>query len=101
MTSAGGVCAVIGAGPGIGNSVARRFAAGGMQVALLARRDNSDAARAIGESARAFACDCEKASSITDALTAVGHDLGPVDVLVYNAAVVKPGAPLEVGAEQL
>jgi NAD(P)-dependent dehydrogenase (short-subunit alcohol dehydrogenase family) len=32
------ICAVVGAGPGIGLAVARRFARQGMRVALLARR---------------------------------------------------------------
>jgi short-subunit dehydrogenase len=92
------VCAVIGAGPGIGAAVARRFARSGMQTALLSRRPH-DLAREVG--GKGFECDAERASSIDDALRAVEHDLGPVDVLVYNAAVAKPGSPLEVGAEQL
>lgn len=100
------VCAVIGAGPGIGLSVARRFGRAGMKVALLARRQQEIDAMAStlaneGIGARAWGCDAERASSISDALDLVELDLGTVDVLIYNAAVVKRGGPLEVGAEQM
>lgn len=100
------VCAVIGAGPGIGLAVARRFGREGMKVALLSRR-GGEMARAAEElvaqglEARGYACDAERAHDITDALAAVAHDLGPITCLVYNAAVIKPGGPLEVGLEQL
>jgi NAD(P)-dependent dehydrogenase (short-subunit alcohol dehydrogenase family) len=100
------VCAVIGAGPGIGLAVARRFGREGMKVALLARR-GPEMERVAGElvsagiEAKGHACDAERAHDITDALQAVVHDLGPVTCLVYNAAVPKPGGPLEVGLEQL
>ncbi|MCC7072035.1 MAG: SDR family NAD(P)-dependent oxidoreductase [Deltaproteobacteria bacterium] len=100
------VIAVIGAGPGIGLAVARRFGREGMKVALLSRRGDEmvRAAAALSEAgitARGFACDAERAHDVTDALLAVVHELGPVDCLVYNAAVPKPGGPLEVGLEQL
>lgn len=100
------VCAVIGAGPGIGAAVARRFGREGMKVALLSRR-GAEMVRAADElisqglDARGYACDAERAHDIADALAAVAHDLGPVTCLVYNAAVIKPGGPLEVGLEQL
>jgi short-subunit dehydrogenase len=91
------VCAIIGAGPGIGAAVARRFARSGMRVALLARTPE----RIEGIDCRTYQCDAERTSSIEDALGAVENDLGAVEVLVYNAAVAKRGSPLEVGAEQL
>lgn len=100
------VCVVVGVGPGIGQAVAQRFAAAGHQVALVARRKDSlqpfvDSLTAAGHTARAFPADAEHAPSLKDALVAVEHDLGPIDVLVYNAAVLKPGGPLEVSIEQL
>ncbi|MBI1946886.1 MAG: SDR family NAD(P)-dependent oxidoreductase [Deltaproteobacteria bacterium] len=100
------VIVVIGAGPGIGLAVARRFGREGMKVALLSRRgaDMERAAAQLSEAgitARGYACDAERAHDVADALQAVVHDLGPVDCLVYNAAVPKPGGPLEVGLEQL
>jgi NAD(P)-dependent dehydrogenase (short-subunit alcohol dehydrogenase family) len=101
-----GVCVVVGAGPGIGQAVARRFGRAGYTLALLARRrdalDGYVAALAeAGITARGFVADVEQAPSLKDALAAVEHELGAIDVLVYNAAVVRPGTPFEVGVEQL
>jgi len=101
-----GACVVVGVGPGIGAAVARRFGAAGHPLALLARKkDALDAfARGLdaeGIRARAYAADAESAASLKDALAAVEHDQGAVDVLVYNAAVLRSGGPLEVGVEQL
>ena len=104
------VCVVIGAGPGIGSAVARRFGKEGMKVAVLARRQLevqklAAELNASGCEAKGFVCDAERASDIIDALTHIEHDLTsasePVRCLVYNVAVIKPGGPLEVGAEQM
>lgn len=100
------VCVVVGAGPGIGRSIAMRFALGGAAVGLVARKRDAlqsfvDMITASGHTAKAFVADAEHAPSLKDALGAVEHDLGPIDVLVYNAAVLRPGGPLEVGVEQL
>lgn len=106
MAATGDVCVVIGAGPGIGTAVARRFGKEGMKVAVMARRmleieKLAAELNARGVEAKAYVCDVERATDITDALAHVEHDLGPVTTLVYNVAVVKPGGPLEVGAEQM
>src|SRR5438874_903749 len=91
------VVAIIGAGPGIGAAVARKFGGAGMKVALLSSTPDAIA----GIESATFACDAERATSIEDALRNVENELGAVDVLVYNVAVAKPGSPLEVGAEQM
>jgi short-subunit dehydrogenase len=77
-----------------------------MKVAVLARRmleveKLAAELNAKGVEAKAYVCDAEKTTDILDALTHVEHDLGPVTCLVYNVAAVKPGGPLEVGAEQM
>lgn len=100
------VCVVVGTGPGIGRAVATRFAGAGYAVAVIARKKEAlqafvDSIVAAGHTAKAFAADAEHAPSLKDALVAIEHDVGPIDVLVYNAAVLKPGGPLEVGVEQL
>ena len=80
------VCAVAGVGPGIGAAVARRFAAAGYQVALLARRREAveGFAREI-DGARAYVCDVTLAESVSAAFAAIRADLGEVDTLVFNA----------------
>jgi NAD(P)-dependent dehydrogenase (short-subunit alcohol dehydrogenase family) len=85
-----GVCAVVAAGPGIGAAVARRFAREGFAVALLARRrDELDrqaaGIAAAGGTARGFAADAADEASLRAALAAVADELGPPDVLAYNA----------------
>lgn len=96
------VCAIIGAGSGIGLSVAKRFAREGFAVALCARRaDALERLAAEVPGARTYVCDAERDTAIVDALRHIGHDLGAVDVLVYNAAAIRRGGPLEVSAEQM
>ena len=86
-------CAVVGAGPGNGAAFGRCFASEGYDVALMAR----DVAR-LRELARtipgssAFECNVMDERSVEGAFSAIANDLGPVDVLVYNAGNFVPGA---------
>jgi NAD(P)-dependent dehydrogenase (short-subunit alcohol dehydrogenase family) len=80
------VAVVAGAGPGNGAALARHFSAAGYAVALLARRrDNLDAILGELETARGYACDVGDAASVEAAFADIRRDLGPVDVLLYNA----------------
>src|ERR1700675_1029158 len=80
------VCAVVGVGPGNGAALARRFAAEGYAVALLARRTELTGPLAKElPGARAYACDVADAGSVESAFAAVRAELGEVDALVYNA----------------
>jgi NAD(P)-dependent dehydrogenase (short-subunit alcohol dehydrogenase family) len=80
------VCAVVGVGPGNGAALARRFAAEGYALALLARsRDVTGPLAGELPGARAYACDVADPASVEAAFAAVARELGPVDVLVYNA----------------
>ncbi len=93
------LCVVVGVGPGNGAALARRFAAEGYAVALLARTTETTeplakslgAARAAAagghspDAARAYACDVTDADSVAAAFEAIERDMGPVDTLVYNA----------------
>ncbi len=80
------VCAVIGVGPGNGSAFARRFAREGYSVALLARsRTTTKNLESELEDARAYACDATDAQSIETAFADIERNLGPVNVLIYNA----------------
>ena len=80
------VCVVVGVGPGNGAALARRFAAEGYAVALLARtRATSEALARELPGARAYACDVTDAKSIGAAFAAIRSELGDPDTLVYNA----------------
>jgi NAD(P)-dependent dehydrogenase (short-subunit alcohol dehydrogenase family) len=80
------VCAVAGVGPGNGAAFARRFAAEGYAVALLARTtDLTDELASELPDARAYPCDVSDPASVARAFDGVRRDLGEVEVLVYNA----------------
>jgi len=80
------VCAVVGVGPGNGAAIARRFHAQGYAVALLARSTELTSALARElDGARAYVCDVAEESSIVTAFATLTSELGPVEVLVYNA----------------
>lgn len=86
---------VIGAGPGIGQAVARRFAREGMPVALLARSDGTlrSAAASVAPSGVrvvTLAADSADETSLRTALDKATSELGVPDVLVYNAALIRP-----------
>ncbi len=94
------VCAVVGVGPKNGEALARRFAADGYAVALMARQ-NDLIAKLAGDlqRARAYPCDVADAASVAKAFAATRADLGEVDVLIYNAGSGVWGNIEEVSAE--
>ena len=96
------VCAVVGVGPGNGEAIARRFAADGYAIALMARRTELTAKLAAElPGAKAYACDVTEAASVEAAFAATRSDLGDVDALIYNAGSGVWGNVEEVKAEDL
>ncbi len=95
------VAAVFGVGPGLGASVARRFAREGYAVALLARSEaglktvQTEISREGGRS-EVFSADAGDASSVAAAFARVRADLGAPEVLVYNAGAYQLGGILEL-----
>lgn len=94
------VVAVLGVGPGLGAAVARRFAAGGHAVALMARSADSlasvrDEVTGAGGEAVVAACDASDAASVRRAFAQVHETLGPPTVLVYNAGLFRMGKVLD------
>src|SRR4051794_2698802 len=85
---------VIGAGPGIGTSVARRFARAGLPVAVLPR-SRATVDTALGALADAAAEPLGLTADVTDewalrtALDEAVARLGVPDALVYNAALIQ------------
>jgi short-subunit dehydrogenase len=81
--------AVIGAGPGLGAAVARRFGREGFDVALVSRsqeRVNALAADLAdaGVTARGFAADVRDPKALAAALDTAHTELGPIEVLQYS-----------------
>ncbi len=94
------VALIVGVGPGLGAALARRFAQGGLAVAVAARRVDalSELAREIG--GRAYACDATEEDSVSQLFAAVERDLGRPTVVVYNAGAFSPGSVLEINAAE-
>ncbi|MEU5364416.1 SDR family NAD(P)-dependent oxidoreductase [Streptomyces sp. NPDC005925] len=93
---------VVGAGPGIGTSVAERFAREGFSVAVIARRRSTveRSAATVGHSGRTvlpLTADSTDEAALRDALSTAASELGPIETAVYNAALIRPDAPGELG----
>jgi NAD(P)-dependent dehydrogenase (short-subunit alcohol dehydrogenase family) len=85
---------IIGAGPGIGRSVARRFAREGLPVAVVARSQETveataGAVEADGGMALALAADSTDEEALRAALDIAVETYGAPEVLVYNAAHIR------------
>ncbi|MFJ5262409.1 SDR family NAD(P)-dependent oxidoreductase [Streptomyces sp. NPDC088387] len=81
--------AIIGAGPGLGTAVARRFGREGFEAALIARdRERTEGlATALGRegiTARGFTADVRDPEALATALDAAVATLGPIEVLQYS-----------------
>lgn len=80
------VCAVIGVGPGNGESLVRRFADEGYQVAMLARsRDYLQQLERDIPNAHAFPYDATDVKEAAPTFERIAQQLGPLSVLLYNA----------------
>ena len=79
------VAVVIGVGPGTGEALARRFSADGYRVALLARSGDTIDPLAKELGGLAVRCDVGSPDELRQALTEVRTQLGPVEVVLYNA----------------
>lgn len=90
------VVMITGASRGIGEAAARRFAAEGAKVVLLARSGDqiAEIAGDIGENALAIPCDVSRYWEMEQAVAATIATFGRVDVLIGNAGMIAPMAPL-------
>ncbi|MFJ5992216.1 SDR family NAD(P)-dependent oxidoreductase [Lentzea sp. NPDC092896] len=94
------IAVVLGVGPGLGMSVARRFGREGYDVVLISRRSERHAGflaelAEAGVNARAFALDLKDVDQLRSTLDSVG----PVDVVYYGpAATDLSGLPPEITA---
>lgn len=92
-------CVIIGVGPGNGAALARRFSADGYRLALIARSEATMASlSATLPDVHSYPCDVADAEALMLTMKRIGNDLGPIDVLVYNAGKGVWGAAEEIDA---
>jgi NAD(P)-dependent dehydrogenase (short-subunit alcohol dehydrogenase family) len=91
------VVLVTGASSGIGRAIAQKFAERGSNVF---GSDPHDAAAAASGAVRGLELDVRHDASVADAVAAVLHEAGRIDVLVNNAGLAVVGPLEEISAEQ-
>ena len=95
---------IVGAGKGMGNHIAERFAREGFRLVLVARRKE-----AVEEYAREFSsrgyeaygevADVSKIETLTEVFNRIQNQFGAIDVLIYNAALMEGGDASKLTAE--
>jgi NADP-dependent 3-hydroxy acid dehydrogenase YdfG len=100
------VILVVGAGSGVGASVARRFGREGYDVALLARNAASLEALAVelqgaGVTTGWTAVDVTDGPAVAEAVGRFGAHAGRLDVVHFNPSALRMAGPLDLGVEEL
>ena len=84
------VCLVLGAGAGIGGTVATKFAQEGYHSSLCRRSDKEGLDRLVkniedqGGSANGYIMNAIEDNAIEEVIKSIESDIGPIEVLVYN-----------------
>lgn len=100
------VIVIVGAGPGVSGSVARRFAADGYDVGLIGvdeapigelTLDLESAGAGVGH----VVADFTDEAAATAAVTELGERLGSIDVLHFNPSVFREKNPLTLTVAEL
>jgi NAD(P)-dependent dehydrogenase (short-subunit alcohol dehydrogenase family) len=100
------VLVVVGAGPGVGASVARSFGRAGYDVALVAR--SQERLTALGEQLQAegittgwTAADITNVDALAAAIERFGSHAGHLDVLHFNPSAFRQKNPLSLSPDEL
>jgi NAD(P)-dependent dehydrogenase (short-subunit alcohol dehydrogenase family) len=87
---------IVGTGPGISASLARRLAGLGVNVAL-ASRDVRKLDALVGETgAHAFAADASDPASVAELFSRAGDRMGDIEIVVYNAGARARGPLIDL-----
>lgn len=100
------VIMVVGAGPGVSGSVARRFAREGYDVALVGIDEGvlgelADGLRSLGATVEWAVADLTDAEAAGAEITRLGEQFGRVDVLHFNPSAFREKDPLSLTVPEL
>lgn len=98
------LCVIVGAAPSLGVAIARRFGSEQFRVALISRRSALlpgylATLREEGIDATGYIAHPGRFSELRAAFDQIAEQLGPVDALVYNAAIARVDQPSELVPE--
>ena len=102
-TTARKTLVIVGAGPGLGFSLAKAFGARGFRVALVARRKTAldrlvlDLKK-LGVSATAYPSDAADEAQLIKTFDYIKHDFGPIDLLEYSPGLARDTGLLSAAA---
>lgn len=101
MTTPYRTALIVGAGPGLSASLARRFVRGGLSVALASR--NVEKLKPIVQETGAFAvaADATRPRDVVELFQQVEAKLGVPDVVVYNASARVRGPFVELSSQDV
>ena len=98
MTEAA-VAIVVGAGPGLGNALVKRFAEAGMAVAAVSRKGATPELQQREAVVRGYACDATIGDQVKAMFSRVTAELGPPDAVVFNVGTWDRAGILEISDE--
>ncbi len=91
------ICLITGVGPGTGSALVRRFAAGGYQVAMLARTlQRLEALAGEQNNVHPYACDVSDEAALAAAFAAIRSALGAPTVIIHNAVGAERGTYMDI-----
>ncbi|HYA37679.1 MAG TPA: SDR family NAD(P)-dependent oxidoreductase [Candidatus Methylomirabilis sp.] len=96
-----GTALIVGAGKGLSASLARRLAAEGFHVALMARNVDKLTALVRETSARTYPGDARDPAAIETIFERVERELGPLELVVFNAGERYRGPIEELAPEKV
>jgi short-subunit dehydrogenase len=97
---------LVGAGPGLGMAIARRFADGGYRVTLVARStdglgDLADGLAGTGAQIDTVAADASEPEGLRDRMAELYDEQGAPGLIIYNAVMGAPDQLLSSSVEHL
>ena len=90
---------VVGAGPGLGDALVRRFAAAGMSVAAVSRRGVAPQPDGNGDRIRGYAADATLPGQVAATFARIAAELGPPDLVVFNIGTWDRAGILDISTE--